>query len=405
MNAPHAHDCPAADRLVDDAIRAIGAEIDALAIPRLLGVVLGGGYARGEGGVILRASRASQVPSPKSQNPLPDGQPATCDLRPATPAEPALSNDLDFYVVAEDGASPADLAAIAAALRPVSEKWTARLGVDVDFSPPKTPWRIRHDEERLMIQELVHGYCDVAGRPGAELAAIAAALRPVSEKWTARLGVDVDFSPPKTPWRIAHDAERLMIQELLHGYCDVAGKPGAELFAGVARREPSALPAMEAIRLLVNRGAGLLLADESGASPDFVARNVNKAILGCGDARLIAEGRYRWRALDRADALADDLYRNAVQWKFRPRPEPPCDWETARERWLGTVDSVCASGGGGRTLRAAARWLVRRRSLGPAPLRTLGLDPLVRILRAMRPLVRDRKPFPASLRRDWEVFN
>ena len=134
---PHAFDCPEADRLVDDAIRAIGAEIDALAIPRLLGVVLGGGYARGEGGVFDAEGSA-----------------------------PRLSNDLDFYVVAEDGSSGAELAAIAAALRPVSEKWTARLGVDVDFSPPKPPWRIRHDEERLMIQELVHGYCDGAGRPG-----------------------------------------------------------------------------------------------------------------------------------------------------------------------------------------------------------------------------------------------
>ena len=316
MSAPHAYDCPAADRLVDDAIRAIGAEIDALRIPRLLGVVLGGGYARGEGGVFDAEGSA-----------------------------PRLSNDLDFYVVAEDGSS------------------------------------------------------------GADLAAIAAALRPVSEKWTARLGVDVDFSPPKTPWRIAHDAERLMIQELLHGYCDVAGKPGAELFKDIPQHPPEAFPFLEAVRLLVNRGVGLLLAAEPGASPDFVARNINKAILGCGDARLIAEGRYRWRALDRADALADDLYRAAVQWKFRPRQEAPCDWETARKLWLETVDSVCASGGGRRTLRAAARWLVRRRSLGPVPLRTLGLDPLVRILRAMLPLVRDRKHFPASLRRDWEVFN
>ena len=336
MSAPHAYDCPAADRLVDDAIRAIGAEIDALAIPRLLGVVLGGGYARGEGGV----SFGLMVPS--SHGPMVSDHPT---IRPSDHPTIRLSNDLDFYVVAEDAASPADLAAIAAALRPVSEKWTARLGVDVDFSPPKTPWRIRHDEERLMIQELVHGFCDVAGRPG------------------------------------------------------------AELFRDVARRDPSALPAMEAVRLLVNRGAGLLLAAAPGASPGFVARNINKAILGCGDARLIAEGRYRWRALDRADALADDLYRDAVQWKFRPRPEPPCDWETARKLWLETVDTVCASNGGRRTLRAAARWIVRRRSLGPAPLRTLGLDPLVRILRAMLPLVRDRKPFPASLRRDWEVFN
>ena len=351
MNAPHAHDCPAADRLVDDAIRAIGAEIDALTIPRLLGVVLGGGYARGEGGVVLESSKVqkfegSKVPDPEPANAREAGF-ELANLRTAEGrgAPFRLSNDLDFYVVAEDGASPADLAAIAAALRPVSEKWTARLGVDVDFSPPKTPWRIRHDEERLMIQELVHGYCDVAGRPG------------------------------------------------------------AELFRDVARRDPSALPAMEAVRLLVNRGAGLLLAAESGASPDFVARNINKAILGCGDARLIARGGYRWRAEERAEALGDPLYAAAVAWKFRPRPEPVCDWETARDAWL----AAAAAGGEpalrARTPRAAARWIVRRRSLGPAPLRTLGLDPLVRILDAMRPLVRDRNPFPASLRRDWEVFN
>lgn len=314
MTAPHAHDCPAADRLVADAIRAIGAEIDALAIPRLGGVVLGGGYGRGEGGVFDAEGSA-----------------------------PRLSNDLDFYVVAEDAASSADLAAIAAALRPVSEKWTARLGVDVDFSPPKTPWRIRHDEERLMIQELVHGYCDVSG------------------------------------------------------------KPGAELFKDIPRRPPEALPFLEAVRLLVNRGVGLLLAAEPGASPEFVVRNINKAILGCGDAQLIAEGRYRWRAEERADALGDPLYSAAVAWKFRPRPEPPCNWETARERWLGTVDSVCASGGRSRTLRAAARWLARRRTLGSP--RTLGMDPLVRILDELAPAVRDRKHFPASLRRDWEVFN
>ena len=314
MNAPHAHDCPAADRLVDDAIRAIGAEIDALAIPRLLGVVLGGGYARGEGGVV-------------------DAEGAT----------PRLSNDLDFYVVAEDAASPADLAAIAAALCPVSEKWTARLGVDVDFSPPKTPWRIRHDEERLMIQELVHGYCDVSG------------------------------------------------------------KPGAELFRDVARRDPSALPAMEAVRLLVNRGAGLLLAAEVGAESGFVARNINKAILGCGDARLIARGGYRWRAEERAEALGDPLYSAAVAWKFRPRPEPVCDWEKARDIWLAAVAAGGEPALRARSLRSALRWIARRRTLG-AP-RTLGMDPLVRILDEMVPAVRDRAPFPPSLRRDWEIFN
>ena len=316
----HAHDCAEADRIVEDAIRAIGAEIDALRVPRLLGVVLGGGYARGEGGVV-------------------DGK--------------RLYNDLDFYVVADEKSRAVDFERIAAALRPVSKKWTAALGVDVDFSPPKTPWRIRHDEERLMIQELVHGWCDVAGRPG------------------------------------------------------------EELFADVARRPPETLPLMEAVRLLVNRGAGLLLAAEAAGDParrGFFARNVNKCILGCGDANLIARGSYRWKAAERADALGDELYSRAVQWKFRPQPEPPCSWETARKTWLDACDAQeelpwFEDAYDRRSLRAAARWIVRRRSFGPAPLRTTGLDPLVRILWAMYAAVRDRKPFPPSLRRDWEVFN
>ena len=223
-----------------------------------------------------------------------------------------------------------------------------------------------------------------------------------------------------------------MIQELVHGYCDVAGKSGAELFRDVARRDPSALPAMEAVRLLVNRGAGLLLAAEAAkrsqdtsrrsqasegglstcdlrpATCDawgFVARNINKAILGCGDARLIAEGRYRWRAEERAEALGDPLYAAAVAWKFRPRPEPVCDWEKARDAWLAAVDGIGSAHATlrARSLRAALRWIARRRTLG-AP-RTLGLDPLVRILDEMVPAVRDRAPFPPSLRRDWEIFN
>ena len=352
MTRAHAYRCEEADRIVEDAIRGVGADVDALRIPRLLGVVLGGGYARGEGGVFFGSEA--------------DGR--------AAPVR--LSNDLDFYVVAEEGRDADGLARIAEALRPVSEKWTAALGVDVDFSPPKTPWRIRHDQERLMIQELVNGYCDVAG------------------------------------------------------------KPGTELFAGVDRRPPEALPAMEAVRFLVNRGVGLLLAasaarksqvasqksqvgistpstcDLRPATCDaggFVARNINKVVLGCGDAKLIADHRYRWKAEDRAAELGDALYARAVQWKFRPRPEPVCDWETARNVWTETVASFRSNGARGalrrRTLRAAARWLARRRSLGPAPVRTLGLDPLVRILEALQPLVRGRKPFPPSLRRDWEIFN
>ena len=301
---------PELDRLVDGACAEIGREIDALCIKNLAGVVLGGGYGRGEGGAIGNS----------------------------------LSNDLDFFAIACESASEAATAPIAVALQPISEKWTAKLGIDVDFTV-KTPWRIRHDQERLMIQEL------------------------------------------------------------LRGHCDVAGKGGAELFAGVEMIDAAKLPWMEAARLLMNRGIGLVLARESGDAA-FAARNVNKCILGAGDARLIARHAYAWRAADRATALGDALYSAAVEWKFRPRGEAVCDWEAARGAWLDALGEVNGASGGQakrRTLRQAARWIARRRTLGD--LRTLGLDPVVRILRGVEQMVRERTAFPGSLREDWKIFN
>jgi hypothetical protein len=312
-----AGDAPEMDRLVEDSIRAIGAEIDAVRVPKLLGVVLGGGYGRGEGGVAT----------------MPGGS-------------QRLSNDLDFYLVVEDGSSAAEMESASRALEPIARRWSERLGIDVDFCPPKTPWRIRHDQERLMIQEL------------------------------------------------------------LHGYFDVAGEKGEVLFSGVERRQPSEFPWTEAVRLLVNRGAGLILARTSD-DPQFVVRNVNKCVLGAGDALLIARGGYRWRAEERAKALGLPLYADAVAWKFRPRAEGVCGLEEAREIWLSATREVMEigrrAGSAGRSLYQAARWIVRRRTLGE--LSTLGQGPVVRILQRMIGVIEARKPFPPSLEIDWKIFN
>ena len=325
-----AGDMPELDRLVDEACVGIGAEIDALRVPLLAGVVLGGGYGRGEGGIVTRTF--------------------------------TLSNDLDFFTITEDGVPEAKTVAnIAAALEPVSRKWTEKLGVDVDFAV-KTPWRLKHDESRLMVQELVHGYFDVAGRKG------------------------------------------------------------EGLFAGIERLEPSQLPIGEATRLLMNRGMGLLLAKEkaaaggaaaSGRSDDFINRNINKCVLGAGDAKLIARGEYCWKAEDRAAALGDPLYAAAVEWKFRPKAAPVCDWEKAREIWLAAEEEVSrdsrsarsssASSQSSRTLRNALRWLVRRRTIGDFS--TFGLEPEIRVLRQISAEISGHGGISKALRRDWEVFN
>ena len=313
-----AHDCAAVDEIVGNAIREIGRQIDAMRIPRLGGVVLGGGYGRGEGGVFVSESGSVR-----------------------------LSNDLDFYVVTERGATRAD--------------------------------------ER----------------------AIAEALEDVGREWTKRLGVDADFCAPKTPARIARDARRLMVQELLRGYADVAGRPGRELFAGVEERPLSELPWIEAVRLLVNRGAGMLLCAERRGDPAFVTRNIDKCVLGAFDAALIARGAYVWGAEARAAAVRDARYEAALRWKFRPADEPPCPEAEARNIWLWAADMVESApgraSGARRRVRHALRWLVRRRTPGRPD--TFGMDPLLRILRQMRPLVRDGGAFSPALRRDWDVFN
>jgi len=341
-----AGDAPAMDRRVSEAIKAIGGEIDSLRVPRLQGVVLGGGYGRGEGGV-----RSLEFRVQSSEFRAPGSELGGGEVR----VEEALSNDLDFFAVTEEGASASEIAVLVAALEPVSRRWTERLGVDVDFTV-RTPWRLRHDQARVMIQELIHGYFDVAG------------------------------------------------------------KKGAEMFKGIEVRPPSAFPWSEAVRLLVNRGVGLLLAHERMSAEttndqrptsNFILRNINKCVLGAGDARLIARGGYLWKAEERAAALGEPLYSAAVAWKFRPRKESVCSWEEAQAKWLEAVDEVMSAGrrtgAMRRTVYQMARWIWRRRTVGD--LTTLGYGAVVRILLKLAPVVRMRAPLPPSLRRDWEVFN
>jgi hypothetical protein len=328
-----AGECPELDRLVAESLVAIGREVSEMRIPLLSGVVLGGGYGRGEGGV-----RECKVESVK------------CKVEGMPVAECRLSNDLDFFAITKDGTTDADAVTVAKALEPVSRRWTEKLGIDVDFTS-KTPWRIRHDQERLMVQELIHGYVDVAGATG------------------------------------------------------------EELFAGIPRREPSELPWIEAARLLMNRGMGLLLAkskmESAKCEVDFINRNINKCILGAGDARLIANRKYRWRAPERAEALRDQMYRKAVAWKFRPTESAVCDWNTARDVWRAACEEVMENGACrgalGRSLREAARWVVRRRTLG-APA-SFGQNCTVRVLRGVKRCIEKRLPLPEALRRDWEIFN
>ena len=138
--------------------------------------------------------------------------------------------------------------------------------------------------------------------------AVNAALEKVSRKWTERLGIDVDFSPAKNVGALAQVENTLMFQELRNGYVYILGDPALPLRA-IAELSPDRLPLSEALRLMLNRGMGLMFAGEKLAEKsvdtNFILRNFNKCALGCGDALLISRGLYRWKISERAERLAN----------------------------------------------------------------------------------------------------
>ena len=176
--------------------------------------------------------------------------------------------------------------------------------------------------------------------PGTE-----ALLKETAEKYEKLLKVDVDFSPVMTLNDMRKNSRRLMMQELKRGYYPVSGE---DLLAGYLPEYPAdKLPFSEACRLLVNRGMGLLFAGEkiinNSGETDFILRNIYKAILGAGDAMLIAEGVYRWEIAKRqelieASGMPDnwkEFYREAVDFKHSPhrkqKPDMLAFWHGVRD--------------------------------------------------------------------------
>ena len=242
------------------------------------------------------------------------------------------------------------------------------------------------------------------GASEAEKDAITRRLGELGARHSRELGVDVDFCRAKNELDFKKVERRLMIQEFLQGFVPVYGSREALDF--LKRFPAGQLPVTEALRLLVNRGMGLLLARKSD-DPDFVRRNINKAVLGAGDARLIMEGRYAWKALERAALLDDRDYDRALEFKFRPVCQV-ATWELGHEKWLREVRRLQEMQG--RAIRCPAprhalRWLARRHTVGSW--RTFGMDPLYRIL---LPLERQlagngSTAMQESLMKDWSIFN
>jgi hypothetical protein len=203
-------------------------------------LVLGGGYGRGEGGIVHGEEGSSKV---------------------------ALFNDLDYFL------------------------FTAH---------PNDP----------LIAEAIH--------------ALEAAGRDV-------LGIDVDIKCLALD-EMGDPSESMMFSDLIAGHHIVYG-PEDYLRSRFPEVDPARLPAIEASRLLWNRGTGLYFASchiERQDDADFVTRNHAKFKLAAGDALLALEGQYasscrerfvRFKAIRPDKALGldlEDLHAEGVRFKLSP---------------------------------------------------------------------------------------
>ncbi len=335
--------------LLDGTLREIGNEIEGLHLPKLAAVVLGGGYGRGEGGVLK------------------------------TPQGDRLYNDLDFFVFSSGGS--------------------------------------RGENEQI--------HCGLAR---------------ISEHWEKVLGIAVDFSPVKNLSALRRVSRTLMFQELLHGWIPVWGM--VDLGKWIPALPPEELPFSEAVRLLLNRGMGLMFAGEyltSGKDDaDFIVRNMNKAILGCGDALLLAAGQYRWRGQERVETFRRFVrqsgfseehaasYEKAFQYKLKPDPKlPAAPWDRWRFCRFFFEETVCRLAGAmlkapsrevcaglhravgkERSFLNLLRWLLRARGWRPL---SMALDPpVVSVLGQLYEeyrLTESSPTYSSRLYRLWQTFN
>jgi len=162
-------------------------------------------------------------------------------------------------------------------------------------------------------------------------------LKKISEKYEPILKIDVDFSRPLTIKDVQNWPHILMWQELLNGHIVFEGPEDIlEKNAPANLRDP--LPVIEASKLTLNRGAGLLWAIlceqgiEKLPDKDFIRKNYYKSALAIGDALLIAYGMHKTpysgrnvrliklaeKEKDVEDIGITSLYTNALEFKFRP---------------------------------------------------------------------------------------
>jgi hypothetical protein len=163
------------------------------------------------------------------------------------------------------------------------------------------------------------------------------ALNSIVHKYESRMQIEIDFSRPLTTQDISKWPNSLMWKDLFYGHKVLFGSNDI-----LMKHAPSCLreelPPIEATRLLLNRGSGLLWAWrvvrglEDAPDTDFVRRNYYKCALALGDALLIVNRRFSTAYRGRDERLQGllsslgnrvphelgELYSTSLLFKFSP---------------------------------------------------------------------------------------
>lgn len=233
------------DKLIDEQLQLVTEELLTLIDKKdLVAFVLGGGYGRGEGGVLVE-----------------DG-------------EESLYNDYDLFVITKN---------------------------------------ISHIKKKKYQDKMIK----------------------IHKKFTPMFKIDVDVGPIQTVASISSAPHWMMWYELKNGMKILWGNKNLkEYFPHYTEGE---MPIMEAYRLLLNRGVGLLLCKEhfntfeEEESREFIQRNIRKGQLAMGDAFLIKEHKFHYSYKHRSEifeGLNDNpivhelnLYNNYMKaYKFKISP-------------------------------------------------------------------------------------
>ena len=257
-------------------------------------------------------------------------------------------------------------------------------------------------------------------------------LKEIAGKYEKELKVDVDFSRIMSIKDIKNNARRLMMQELKRGYRLVCGE---DLLAEYLPEFPAEeIPFSEACRLLLNRGMGLLLAGEkmsrNSGDTDFILRNINKAILGMGDALLIAQKNYKWKMGERLTAIRSmnlpeelkQLYSMAVEFKKSPHREPGQDmdllWSDVREMFRKCMREICGEyytelylgckESGETSLKNLIKYCIRLRRIPAADWRKFTMPAVAALLPELDGALKkmpEEQICDSKLYQQWLIFN